>query len=281
MKAFPTAIETYRQCPRKYAYDRDPGIKRQYRKPTSAMFVGTCVHDALQWFFDPEVTKPGRRTYETLVQLLRDAWGGTRLHGRRRVERREERRAVFGDDRETERAVGEKATHLLFRFVQTQDLRAVPMTAEQFHEVPFGDGRHVLAGKIDRIDRLPDGSLAVIDYKTGKSKPLESLRREDLQLATYSIIVGRKFRVPVSRCAMLYVGEDRDVGWTPEAEWLAAKTGEILALMDRAETDREMAPRPSVLCGWCDYRPLCPEGRAFLDASPDAAAAPPGEEIPF
>ncbi|WP_231639339.1 double-strand break repair protein AddB [Sphingomonas profundi] len=41
-----------------------------------------------------------------------------------------------------------------------------PLTAEIFGEVRAGDV--ALYGKIDRIDRLADGGLAIIDYKTGK-----------------------------------------------------------------------------------------------------------------
>jgi RecB family exonuclease len=37
--------------------------------------------------------------------------------------------------------------------------------------VPLSDGRAVrIVGSIDRVDRLADGRLAVIDYKTGSSK---------------------------------------------------------------------------------------------------------------
>ena len=288
MKSFPTALENFRNCPRKYAFDRDPEIKRRYRKPTVELFTGTCVHDALEWFFDPAQTRMEERTFETLVQYLREAWAGKRLHGRRAVQRREERQAIFGSDRATEAAAGEKAKHMLWGFVRTQDLKAVPATAEGFHEIPFGP-RHILAGKVDRIDREGD-SLKVVDYKTGKTKTEERLRAEDLQLASYALIVGRKFRAPVARCSMIYLQESREVGFEPDAAWLAAKEEELRGLLDAADDEdrkpdgpEKFLPTPNPLCGWCDYRPLCPEGRAFLDRE-DAVPAPgtpEAEEPPF
>jgi len=290
VKAFPTALETYRNCPRKYAFDRDPDIKREYRKPTQALFVGSCVHDALEWFFDTSITRVEDRNHETLVQLLRDAWGGKRLTGRRAAQRRAERREVFGADRATEAAAGEKAKHMLWGFCRTQDLAAVPFTTEVFHEAPLGGG-HVLAGKIDRIDRRPDDTLAVVDYKTGKSKTVENLRAEDLQLACYAIVAGRRFKVPISRCSMIYLKESREVGFEPDPAWLEAKEAEIRGLMDAI--DREDAlpagperfpPTPNPLCGWCDYRPLCPEGRDHLAREAARAGAPSEgdeEEPPF
>ena len=282
MKSFPTAIETFRNCPRKYFFDRDPEVKRLYRKPTVEQFTGSCIHDALERFFDPRRTPMSARTFETLVQHLRDAWSGKEMKGRWGVQRREERKTLFGSDRATEAAAGERAKHMLWGFCRTQDLAAVPATAEAFHEIPFG-GRHVLAGKVDRIDRTGD-ALRVVDYKTGKSKPVDRIRAEDLQLAAYALIVGRKFRARVERCSMIYLQESAEVGFEPDDSWLAAKEEELLLLLDaiqeeeaRPDGPEKFPPTPNTLCGWCDYRPLCPEGRAFLEKEEGPAPAA-GEE---
>lgn len=289
MKSFPTTLDTFRNCPRKYCFDRDPELKRRYRKPTVETFIGSTIHDALEKFFDPAKTPIPSRNYETLVQRLREAWSGKDMRGKWGVQRREERKVLFGADRETEAAVGEKAKHLLWGFAQTQDLKAVPATAEAFHEIPLG-GRHVLAGKIDRIDRDGD-ALTVVDYKTGKSKTAEQIRADDLQLAAYALIVGRKFRAPVKRCSMIYLQESREVGFEPDAPWLAEKEEKILSLLDGIEAEEKkpdgpgkFAPTPNTLCGWCDYRPLCPEGRAFLAEAEGAGKAGDGtaeEPLPF
>jgi RecB family exonuclease len=286
MKSFPTSLETFRNCPRKYCFDRDPEIKRAYRKPTIETFIGSSIHDALERFFDPARTPIPSRNYETLVQCLRDAWSGKDMRGKWGVQRREERKTLFGADRATEAAAGEKAKHLLWGFAQTQDLKAVPATREVFHEIPFGGGRHVLAGKIDRIDREGD-ALAVVDYKTGKSKTAEQVRADDLQLAAYALIVGRKFRAPVRRCSMIYLQESKEVGFEPDAEWLGAKEDELLGLLDGIEAEEarpdgpeKFPPTPNTLCGWCDYRPLCPEGRAFLAKEEGTAAGAAADEPP-
>jgi putative RecB family exonuclease len=282
MKSFPTSLETFRNCPRKYSFDRDPEIKRRYRRPTVDAFVGSCVHDALERFFNPSITRVPDRTYETLVQHLRDVWSGKDIRGRWGVQRREERKTLFGGDRATEAAAGERAKHLLWGFVKTQDLGAVPATTEAFHEVPVAGGRHVLAGKIDRVDRDGD-ALRVVDYKTGKTKTVEQIRADDLQLAAYALIVGRKYRAPVRRCSMLYLQESREVGFEPDPEWLAGKEEELVGLLDRIEEEEarpdgpgKFGPTPNALCGWCDYRPLCPEGTAYL--AEKGEAPPAGEE---
>ncbi len=267
-KHYPTALETYRDCPFKYRCGQDPEIKEKYRRPTPEQFVGTCVHDALEVFFDVRRTPMGQRTREHLANLLRRAWAGVDLTSRRRREREEERRRVFGDDRENEAAYGKHGLTLLDRYFNITDRTVVPYTAEQFHETALPSGI-VVAGKIDRIDKMPDGSLKVVDYKTGKlpfRTDDESVAKEDLQLSTYAIVVTGKYRLPVSRCVLVFLAHDREVGFCPTPELLEEKARVIEETVRQIEADREFAPRENPLCPWCDYREICPIGKDIAPA---------------
>ncbi len=67
---------------------------------------------------------------------------------------------------------------------------AVFQAAESWKETPLG--RLKLVGKIDRIDRLPDGSALVIDYKTEtRATTAERIKAplEDTQLAFYAALL--------------------------------------------------------------------------------------------
>jgi RecB family exonuclease len=68
----------------------------------------------------------------------------------------------------------------------------------------FGDA--ILRMRIDRIDRLQDGGLAVIDYKTGKAKPFDrkSDRPTQPQLPAYALAAGERTVV----AAALYLGRE-------------------------------------------------------------------------
>ncbi|MNV49570.1 PD-(D/E)XK nuclease superfamily protein [compost metagenome] len=59
-------------------------------------------------------------------------------------------------------------------------------------KVPIGNGKVILNGYIDRIDRRPDGKLVVTDYKTGKEKGQEEVD-EDFQLSLYSFAIRKLF----------------------------------------------------------------------------------------
>ena len=49
-----------------------------------------------------------------------------------------------------------------------------------------------VAGRIDRMDRLADGSVAIVDYKTGKARSQEDAD-ESLQLSIYAMAAHEKW----------------------------------------------------------------------------------------
>lgn len=281
-KYFPTQLTTYEQCPRKYQYSRDPEIRDKYRKPTPQLYMGSCVHDALEHFFDISRLPVADRTYERLEELLRRAWAGADLTPWKRGKRRDERKTVFGEDRELEASWGKKALNILYRYWLIADRTVVPFTAEQFHETRLPSGV-VIAGKIDRIDRHEDGSLEVIDYKTGKApfkKDDDSIAGEDLQLSMYAIVVGRKYDVPVSRCTLVFLAHDESLGFSPTPELLDGKRERIEELVRTIEADTEFEPVENNLCPWCEYREICPVGKN-IPAWDERTEDDEVEELPF
>jgi CRISPR/Cas system-associated exonuclease Cas4 (RecB family) len=67
------------------------------------------------------------------------------------------------------------------------------VVATEFNfRVEVGGGKVVLNGYIDRIDRMPDGKLFIVDYKTGKEKDKEGVD-SDFQLSLYSFAIRKTF----------------------------------------------------------------------------------------
>ncbi|WP_227459234.1 PD-(D/E)XK nuclease family protein [Cupriavidus pauculus] len=145
--------------------------------------------------------------------------------------------------------------------------------------MPDGTPLH-LSGRIDRLDKGPDGAHAVIDYKT---QPASRLRRkagdaeEDCQLAFYGLL--RADAVAGSWVALEGVkqgGKDSAPGAQREVdlpEFQAAVTWLERQLRDDVGRLRQGAKLPAfgdaAACTYCDARGLCRKGFWESTALPD------------
>ena len=122
----------------------------------------------------------------------------------------------------------------------------------------FKIGPHVLRGRVDRVDRLPDGRYELIDYKTGRPKSPAQLR-DDVQLALYAVAASRGVGARgLARRAYLYVLDDQKVPLPDDAgdrEWISET---VLEVADGI-LGQGFEPTPSyAACSICDYRIACP-----------------------
>jgi putative RecB family exonuclease len=138
--------------------------------------------------------------------------------------------------------------------------------------------RYRVQGVIDRLVRAPDEAIEIHDYKTGQRVPRQADLDQDRQLALYQIGVAERFGPdqPV-RLVWHYLLPDqlRTSSRTPEA--LAALREETMALIDRVRAEERFEPRPSALCRWCEFSPICPASTARAAAAeepPPIGAAP-------
>ena len=61
-----------------------------------------------------------------------------------------------------------------------------------------------MRGRVDRVDRLPDGGYELIDYKTGERKSEEELEY-DLQLALYRLAAREAWDIEAGLGSYYYV----------------------------------------------------------------------------
>ena len=74
----------------------------------------------------------------------------------------------------------------------------------------FRMGPHTLRGRVDRVDRLPDGGYELIDYKTGRPRS-EAQLRDDVQLTLYALAAREAWDVESPVQSYLYVLDDQKV----------------------------------------------------------------------
>ncbi len=126
---------------------------------------------------------------------------------------------------------------------------------EESFEIHLGDT--VVAGRIDRIDSRPDGTVAIIDYKTGKARDQEDADKS-LQLSLYAIAAHEKWGYTIG--ALIFHNLDQNV------PVITSRTAsDLLAARERVKAaaqgiaDGAFKANPGNHCNFCAYRSLCPE----------------------
>jgi RecB family exonuclease len=122
----------------------------------------------------------------------------------------------------------------------------------------------VLFGKVDRLDRRPDGSLEVIDYKSGRLTVCEEDVRASLALGIYQLLVSRESPdVPV-HASILCLRSGEIASTLRGEEELNALEDEVTEIVRTILADGGMAPVPGDQCRGCVYPSVCPAGRRWL-----------------
>jgi DNA helicase-2/ATP-dependent DNA helicase PcrA len=237
-------IETYRACPLRYKLAR---VLRIPAEPTPQQRFGIMVHKVLERYHSGWDGTPADmgKTLATLMRLLEGAW----------------RRSGFRES-PGELALLSKARDALTRYHgQLAERPGRPVWFER--SFSFSVGPHLIRGRVDRIDQVPDDGYELIDYKTGHPRSPAQLEG-DVQLSLYALAARRAWNLPATREAYYYVLDNRKVPLPhqqddAQLEWVTdtiMSVGEgILALQFR--------PTPAYsVCSSCDYLTICPAAEA-------------------
>ena len=224
-------IETYRRCPLKYKFSR---VFRIPQEPTINQRFGILVHQVLERFHTN-----GAGSLEHLMSLFEQSW----------------RRAGFTDAND-DLQFREKAVAALRRYYALdREREGDPVWFER--SFSFKLGPHLMRGRVDRVDRLPDGRYELIDYKTGKPKRQSELR-EDVQLSLYQMGARESWQLDTSAQSYYYVLDNEKVPVEHSDDELA-RVRETVGTIADGILAQEFEPKPSYeLCSFCDYRIICP-----------------------
>ncbi|MEX0756051.1 MAG: ATP-dependent DNA helicase [Actinomycetota bacterium] len=136
----------------------------------------------------------------------------------------------------------------------------VPLAAERPFLLRVGDA--TIRGRIDAIYGELDGDWEIVDYKTGRvpaaDDPLARLQLDLYALACIDVWGKRPEQLTLT---YLYLASEAEVSYVCDAaDEIRDRVGTTL----RGIADERFDPTPGPQCRYCDFRPFCDAGTAWL-----------------
>ncbi|MBU0660718.1 ATP-dependent helicase [Patescibacteria group bacterium] len=253
-------ISTYETCPYKYKLGHMVKIPM---RGTGNISFGITMHSTLQWLYE-QIQERNSVQQTSLFDL---APAPKKTEGEILAPSLDEVMAVYEDKwiddwyrSERERTEYHDAgKNMIKTLYQSQEGKwNVPIALEKGFTLRVGD--YTIRGNIDRVDQLEDGSLEIIDYKTGKTK--DSIKGNDKdQLLIYQMaaetLPAYRHLGSVSQLSFYYlrdaikrtfIGKEKDI------EKLREK---LIKIIDNIHAGKFDAKPSKHMCGYCDFKDVC------------------------
>ncbi len=258
-------LQTYGACP--YRYKLAHVIKIPTRGNASFSF-GTSMHSTLQKFYEQVKALNAQKQsnlFDSGIQTTEDnknhIFEKVKVPSFADLLKFYEQSFIKDWYRDTHQREEyfKKGKNILKTFYNAnQEQWNIPLALETSFQVQVGN--FTLKGRIDRIDRLDDDTLEIIDYKTGQSK--ETLSTEDRQqLFLYQIVTQKSYAYKnlgtVSKLTFYYLNDNIKTSFFGKEKELESFQEKIIDTMNKIYS-KNFQPTPSIgVCGHCDFRDIC------------------------
>ena len=242
----PSKITAFTNCPLAFRFSV---VEHLPEPPSPPALKGTLVHRALELLFTE--CPPGSRSRDAAQKALDAAW--------RELQDGDELDGLRLDEAETIAFLVD-ARVLVDRYLELEDpdgVRAIGLELNLSTEI---DGITV-RGIIDRLDELDDGSLAVVDYKTGRAPRTEQSKSRLSGVQMYALMCEAELGRRPSVIRLLYLRDRIVISAAPTDQAMRGTRQRALGVwsaIERACKEDDFRPNPSSLCRFCAFQAYCP-----------------------
>ena len=295
----PTKLSTYITCPLKFYLENIAGIKppQNINEDIDSSVIGTVVHGILEKIFielknlaENKKAPPTETEIDTVFE-----------NTKKNLE--ENLKKEFQDALKDKNITSINLTRgksFLTKTICQKYLEAYFPTfrkecstikdfinAEEKYEakIKAGENDISLEGIIDRVEKRADGTIHILDYKTGKTEQKDIVNfnednlqkitkdnkfKQPLQLLTYAYLLTKKDNAaaaPPYHCGIVSIqgaaaGKECTYSFEVTAEMLDNFTKQLTTLLEEIlnpETGFTQTEEKKH-CSWCDYRDICGTG---------------------
>ena len=224
MTLSPSALETALRCPYKFYLQyllriRTPqAVERNDQRWLAPNEIGDFVHVVLEKIYKKDQTKQWEEVFEEKFEDLEKTV--PLPHKRLKDEARQTLKEMV------QRAVEwTAASHRTVESVEKR-FQDLPLTLDQWNLR--------LKGSIDRVDKLPNGELAILDYKTGRIENYTEAMYRHLQHYLYTLAEEQLHGTSITQAGYLFLKEEAKLVPLEENKALREEMEErITWLLDR------------------------------------------------
>ena len=247
-----TKITTYLACPDKYKWTYVDPRGKWYLKSKSYFSFGSSLHKVLQRFHDSGDN--GVQTTDQAVAALEESW----------IEAGYSSQEEMMESMAEGKAIIEEYTETFL----SEPVTSNTIYVEKLLRTDLGD--FTLLGRVDRVDEHEDGTLEVIDYKSGRNAVDDEQVKYDLAMGIYQVLLSKLHAGNKVKATIIALRSNSRGTSSMSQEELAAFE-EDLKQIGKEILDRDyenMVPVAKDLCESCDFLPLCRQHPDFTEQEP-------------
>ncbi|MEI7452565.1 MAG: ATP-dependent DNA helicase [Candidatus Falkowbacteria bacterium] len=235
-------LAAFSKCPLQYKFAFV--LRVPVPSDKASLIFGKVIHSVLQEFVQP------------LLIIDKSKIDKTKLSVEKILEIYQAHFVMDGyKDKEERENYYQKGYKIVSDFAEKLNAAKLPQILFLEKEFNFKIGEYSIKGAIDRIDALDDDTLEIVDYKTGK--PKEKLEADDKkQLMLYQLFLEDFMKKKVSTLSYYYLESGEKISFTTKEKDLAKLREDLLAEMNEIRK-LNFPPKPSILCGFCDFNGIC------------------------